>query len=207
MKKNILILVLVVVIGALGYLVWVSQAVAPSPDGIVDKSPSLKTFTNEQFGFSLKYPADFELADDTVVIAPNYEERIPAKTFTRKINKEYCDLSGLPEGCTPYTRNPEITVAVVGGSVAGLITEWTELFGGPEQVKIGGREFALWTQGAEGEGMNYYFTALGPDLTLLLAYRYLDENTLILYKGFPGFWDLAKQKVVFEKVVSSLKVN
>lgn len=207
MKKNFLIIVLLVMVVALGYFVWSKEVVAPSEE-VPDVAPvGLTTFTNGQYGFSFQYPADLEIGDDSIVIAPNYEERIPAKSFTRKLDKEYCDLSGLPEGCKPYTDNPKVYSVVIGGSVDGLVKEWTELFGAPEMVSIGGREFSFWTQGAEGEGMNYYFTELSPDLTLLLAYRYLDENTLISYKGYPGFWDLAKQKEVFESIVSSLKVN
>lgn len=207
MNKNILIGVLVVVIVLLGGLFYKANTAKAPVETDVTVGTEFTTYANEQFGFSVDYPADFEMVDDSVVIAPNYEERIPATSFVRKIPIEYCDLSDLPEGCKPYTENPKIVVSVVGGSVDGLVAEWTELFGAPNVVLDGGRSFSMWSQGAEGEGMNYYFTELSADLTLLLAYRYLDENTLILYKEAPDFWSLDKQKEVFDQVLSSLKVN
>ena len=205
MKKNILIAVLALVVVAvlLGCLVYKDKH---SRLDSAKNNDWIKYYATDVLPFSIIYPKEFELVDDRVVLAPNYEEYVPAKSLVRKINKEHCDLSGLPEHCRPYTENPKITFALVYvGNENSLKKEWTELFGESQLVEIGGTEFDHWTMGVEGEGVNYFFTRMSPEYLLMFSYTYLDGNILSDYPKAFGFLDIGEQEMIFKSIVSSLR--
>jgi hypothetical protein len=214
---TITILVLILVGGALLLLKTyqnkaVTQLAGDTPLAVQQQSPKettaeLATYSNTQYGFTISYPKNLMVQAEQDIVLPftNTQTKRPGVIFKHEVDKEYCDLSGLPENCTPKTVNVSLSLTPLDMPLrdiaASRINEFLKAsaFGATPALKM--------EQGAEGEGVNYYFMPLNDRQSLMAAWRYIDENTLIAYKDVPGFIKKEDQQKLFLDIAKTLKIE
>ncbi len=190
MKKNILIVVLLVVIGALGYWVWANKVTAPVGDEV-----KLTRYTNSQYGFSFDYPSQMVQGEGKIFLPGPVEEAVPAVTFTRVLNVPHPLMSGETD---PTTDNPKISVAVLNGSVSSLAKDFADY------EPLGNNMFRA---GVEGEGVIYRLFKINDTITLLVMNNFIDENNVLNYQNVTGYLTLTQQEKYVQDILKTLKVK
>lgn len=64
-----------------------------------------------------------------------------------------------------------------------------------------------YSEGAEGEGMAYYFFELPNGKTLILYQRNISENVVTKYQSVPEFIQIEEQMKIMDRILASFKVN
>ncbi|TSC59228.1 MAG: parallel beta-helix repeat-containing protein [Candidatus Peregrinibacteria bacterium Greene0416_19] len=162
-------------------------------------------------GFSFTYPADIFLvvpSSDTVAVGADVskERKVNGIRLVHAAPVEHCDLSGLPEHCTPLTRDSTIGFFVVPefySVLKNLAQPWQR----ETEMQVGGVTGFTFTSGAEGEGNVYIFLPLTDRSTLMIVRSFISEDTNLAYKGVSGFLPIAEQEKVSKQVLDSLTLQ
>ncbi len=192
MKKNILIIVLVIVVLVLGYFVWAKKAVAP-----VDQTVT-KTWAHYQsdaYGFGFDYPAEMVKGEGKIFLPGPAPEAVPAVTFTRVLKEPHPLMSGETE---PTTDNPKISVAVLGGFIDDIAKDFADY------EPLGQNMFRA---GVEGEGVIYRLFKLNGTTTLLIMNNFIDERNVLNYQKVSGYLNLTEQENYVQDILATLEIN
>lgn len=168
---------------------------------------SLKTFTDNEYGFSLKYPGNIFREHDTAPVVHFLGgKEYDSTSLVHTVDAEHCDLSGLPGSCTPQTTDISIGITPLNQSYSSVSTAALEYFGELEDEKWGNTSAKSFRAGAEGEGIYYYLIDLGNNKSLLITRSFIDENILISYKSENDFIKYERQKQIFDEIMTSFKL-
>ena len=152
-------------------------------------------------GYSFEVPNDLQPAKITETYLPYDNKTIPvSQSYYHQIDVEYCSLSGE---CVPKTTDFSFHAGIVNSSLSSITAKLgTEA----KNETIGRHNVKILTQGAEGEGRNYYFIAMpGNAKTLMFSQKYMDENILRRYKSNPDFIKLEDQNKMMREIIETLK--
>ncbi len=175
----------------------------------LNKVPTFLTYEDKNAGYGIKYPveltADYfseDVADYTSSISlPRDIENKGfglGHMFGKVLPVEYCDLKG---DCFPKTVNYLIGIGEMAMTEQQLLR--LPLAQSFTKVRIGDQGFSYnYSEGAEGEGINYYFVPISSGKIIVIAHRYIDEQILINYQKQPNFTKYQKQ---LEKVIEILE--
>jgi PsbP-like protein len=180
-----------------------TQPSYPDGEGPDDLNPPMmRTYTNEENGFSFQYPADFQTGGEDSTYLPygtNAKIKLTAN-FYHEIQTEHCDLSGK---CTPTTKDLYIGVAVIPDSMQNIKNQADPM----TQANYGDTTVYGVRQGVEGEGIFYDFIPLTSNKTLLVSHTFIDESVVANYQKAPGFLSYQKQSEIMADLFKSLKIT
>lgn len=176
-----------------------------SPDSLEATSPSnrpgFRVYTNLENNFSFEFPYNLTDAGDKIAYLPYVNTELKTLvSFKHEIDVQYCGASGE---CRPTTTDFKFGAAIVDTPLTKIKAEpGTKA----EILTLGeNKDVLTFSQGAEGEGIIYYFLSIAPGKTLMIYQYYIDENVLLNYKKVKEFMPFEKQKVTMREIISSLK--
>lgn len=160
-------------------------------------------------GWRVAYPPDIftRFGTSTTVLPPDYERAFGGFTMSHIAPVEHCDLSGLPEHCTPETEDLAISFFVVPRSYDDLAPAIDEAVSLEGKTFVGGRRGLYYHLGAEGEGIYGYLVPMDERRSFLVTRSYLDENILSGYRQVAGFISLAEQESLFWSLMGTLSFD
>ncbi len=200
MKKNILILVLLVIIGVLGYMLSVDKKVVMP----IEDEVELAQYEDLRYDFSFKYPAEMVQGNGKIFLPGPAPEAVPSITFTRVLNVPHPLMSGEIE---PTTDNPKVSVAVLSGFIDDIAKDFADYEKIDSHMSFGGRGLVIFRAGVEGEGVFYYLIPIDKGNTLLLMRNFIDENVVLNYQNVPGYLTLSQQEKYFQDILETLKIE
>lgn len=160
----------------------------------------LLTYNSKDGRFSFQYSPELEAGADDFVYLP-YDNNRQVETeahFFDPLAVEYCAPSGE---CKDTTINISFHVTILNAKIADIQNKLSD----QAQFKNFGSIPALtYSQGAEGEGINYYFISLQENKTLMLDQKYIDENVLLNYKKEERFIPYTEQNKIMEQIISTI---
>lgn len=182
---------------------------APEPEVVQEQEqpaapePKLASYSDTANGFSIQYPADF-VQTEKEVATPYTAAGVPvtSQNFTHSIPVEYCNLKG---DCVPNTTDISFALSVVNSSIEKIAA--SPKIGKLSDVTFGENSFQFVSQGAEGEGIFYYFIALPNKKTLMVSRTYLDETVLSKYQTAKDFITKSDQDKLIVQILSSLSIT
>jgi hypothetical protein len=150
MRSSFRIVVVFLIIGILVVLVWAHQGFLPDTEVpyAIEPSDDRLVYTTQDFGFSFKYPKEFELREDL--------EQIPWE-FGAFMNIRPLVRIAIPKVTMQGTNLSEAGIDVVATRDARAVAEClvpSEFEAHGEKV-IGGQVFTAFTQSGAGAG-NFY---------------------------------------------------
>jgi len=156
-------------------------------------------------GISFRYPTHTFVRTQGTAWWPFGQggKQFPGIQLVHAIPTEYCGESGLPEHCTPLTRDITIGFFVIPQSwetVKAQADEWQK----QDIFESEGRKGFFFTMGVEGKYTHYVFLPLTDTTTLMVTRDSIDENTLLSYKDAPHFLPAADQEALFLQVMHTL---
>jgi hypothetical protein len=166
----------------------------------------LKKYESWQ-GFSFKYdPQIFKLENSEVSYG---SRRIQAIGIVRYVNREDCGESGLPDHCKPFLENPRISFGVTGVDYSKIVADYLEDYLDLlEPFKIGDIVGMQYYSGVEGDGIITVLIPFKDDLdkTLIIQYTYDEIFDNDFFKDIPEILDSKGQKLMVDRILSSLEV-
>lgn len=163
---------------------------------------ALNTYTNTANGFSLQYPNTLKSGWEDFFYSPNRNTQIKTEaSFIHEINTEYCGLSGA---CRPTTQDFGFDIGIMQLSLPQTKAQLIQYGSDPQTETLGSNQVISVSQGAEGEGINYYFVALANNETLVFYQPYIDESVVQKYKTVKDFIPFLQQKAMMRTILSSL---
>lgn len=176
-----------------------------TPESLETTSPSTRSgfrvYTNLTNNFSFEYPENLLDAGDEFTYLPYVNTKLTTEaSFKHEVNVQYCAPSGE---CKPTTTDFKFGIAIVDTPLTKIKAEpGTKA----EILTLGeNKDVLTYSQGAEGEGVVYYFLSIAPGKTLMLYQPYIDENVLVNYKKVKDFLPFTKQKETMKEIITSLK--
>ncbi len=155
-----------------------------------------------QYGIKIDYPKMVFTREVTELAGPFGDgQKYTGNLLVHSIPIQHCDLSGLPEHCTPYTRDITIGFFIINEPLINISQRLISEYGEARKLSLVGREGVYVTLGVEGEGVHYYFLPLTDKISLMITRSYIDENILSGYKNAVGFFTLQEQAILFEEVI------
>ncbi len=150
------------------------------------------TDLDNSFGESLGLPLPYPLNSEAILAA--------SPGITKVLPIRYCALSGV---CQPTTTNMSVAVGLI--NTPEEILRQSPIAQSLEKTTVGKMTVYTYSEGAEGEGINYSFV-IDPKTkrVVVVAQRYLDENTLISYKNAKGFIPLEVQNQITSNIIKSI---
>lgn len=154
-------------------------------------NPQVLSYDYKKSGFGIKASTDLSTdysASDNISLPFETDKFSQDIGLSKILPIQYCGLSGE---CQPTTTNYAVTVGLLD------LTE-TQLLAFPiadDFTKVN-RNLATiyeYSQGAEGEGINYFFLVMPDSKIFVVAHRYLDETTNLRYKNVKNFTTYKKQ--------------
>lgn len=166
-----------------------------------------KEYSDADYKYSFSYPEDIFGFYDKQLQVPflNAKKEVDAVAIVHTIPVEHCDLSGLPEHCTPTTTDISISFAPLDYSLATIKNAkgGTDL----QPIEINGIEGWSMDVGAEGEGRIYRYLPLNDKQTLWISESYINENVVGNYKNAKGFITYGEQGLLAEKIYNTIKFS
>ena len=155
-----------------------------------------------EYGIKIDYPKTIFAREATELAGPfGNGQKYTGDLLVHSIPVEHCGLSGLPEHCTPYTRDITIGFFIINEPLVNISQRLIKAYGEARKLSLVGREGVYVSLGVEGEGIHYYFLPLSEKNSLMITRSYMDENILSGYKNISGFINLNEQEKLFEEVV------
>jgi hypothetical protein len=150
------------------------------------------TDLSNDFGESLGLPLPYSLNSEAILAAsPGIIKTLPIR---------YCGLSGE---CKPTTTNMSVAVGLI--NTPEEILRQSQIGPSLEKTTVGQMTVYSYSEGAEGEGINYYFVIdQKTKRVVVVAQRYLDENILFTYKNAKGFIPLEVQNQITSNIIKSI---
>jgi hypothetical protein len=116
---------------------------------------------------------------------------------------EKCGASGLPEHCTPLSRDIVVGFFVIPQSLASIKAQ-AETWQTEQSFTLHGHEGFSFVTGVEGENTYYSFVSLSEGKTLMITRDALDETILLAYQQEPDFLPSARQNQLFEQIMATV---
>ncbi|MBI2624277.1 hypothetical protein HYW67_02170 [Candidatus Parcubacteria bacterium] len=145
-----------------------------------------QTYRNEQYGFEVKYPADYlkiGSVENVFSLGPgysNYTEKTAGvelyhATTTGKTSRDTCygEYSGIPYPCEPEVKDSRFGFFVVKHQYETLRPAYEVV--PVEQILIGGKGGIAVNIGAEGDGTFYYLAPIDTSRTFIITRAYNNE--------------------------------
>lgn len=178
------------------------------PEIGTNTSSNWKGYTDEDFAFSFRYPANIFRELDS-------EEKLQfldlgpqtSTTLVHTIEAKHCDLSGLPENCTNQTTDISLVITPIKQSFQKVTLAAENFFGNLSEQKLDNLSFKMAEQGAEGEGRAYYFIKLSESKTLVITRTYINQEIVGEYKDNKDFIKIGEQQKIFDDILKTLKIN
>jgi hypothetical protein len=169
----------------------------------------LKEYKNDTYGFGLAYDGKIleETSSEQQVPFFNKTDLRPVTILSHEVPIQHCGLSGLPEHCTPTTKDISITFMPLNMNFADLMAATRMGFGELQDIKLGSLNAKTSISGAEGEGNFYYFLPLGNDKSLMITRSFINEEIVGSYKNAKDFIAYNEQQMLFDRTMSTLKIN
>lgn len=176
----------------------------PTPTPTPEAITNAKIFTDAENGYSFSYPQDLYKPYGISISLPYGDRSLlaPRASFKHEINVEYCALSGQ---CQPTTIDMSFGAVVVPDSLNKILADHPEFK--LMEVQRATMKTLEYSEGAEGEGMNYYFFSLPNGKTLILYQRNISEQVVTKYQTVPEFMKFEDQMKTMDKILASLKIN
>lgn len=217
---NIVLIVLVVILaGAVGYLTLVKKSSTPTsetqptnnsptqqtpPASTTQTSPPLSNANKPGWkiysgaGFEVQYPENtFAVVQVTKQLPPDYKSnyagaKLISSARISKLGKQECSYgeSGLTSVCKAEMEGG-IEFVQVNTSAQSLTSSLDSSL--KTTVTLAGKQTVKWSIGAEGEGADYYYIPLNSSQTLVVARPYR-------FDGFP-------QQTLFNQVLATLVIK
>lgn len=174
----------------------------PSSSNPTNLPASWKQYKNTDFNFTVDYPGHiFSEEISNAALPDGTGNQVNGTLLIHSIPVEHCDLSGLPQNCTPYTRDMTIGFFITDKSLTNITKDLLKMYGEVKELSLAGRNGVYVSLGIEGEGVHYYILSLTNDHSLMITRSYMDEYILSGYQNAVGFIKLAEQEKLFEQVV------
>ena len=172
----------------------------------IANKPNTLTYIDKREGYEYQYPAFINnsfLENQSLQIAFDFGKdgaTSMSQGFIKDIPIKYCAPSGK---CTPTTRNFNITVGSIFISEQQLLK--SEIGKSLTKIKIEDYTIYLYKEGAEGEGIDYYFAVSPlPNLITVVAHKYIDETVVRTYLTAKEFTPYREQKKIAVDIIKSL---
>lgn len=165
------------------------------------ESPKADFYTSFKYGFTFNFEnlKQFENISYKLSV-PNGTARLNLDAVTayeHKIPVEYCSLKG---DCIPTTTDMIFGAAVIESNIDDYAKR------NPQLEPATNLTYSYsYSEGAEGEGMNYYFIALNPKRTAVIFHKYIDETVNTKYKAETEFIPYTTQKQKIENLLKTFK--
>ncbi len=220
--KKIILSVVVLIIALIGIFLYVNAkheatpvneninadanlTASPTPSPTPTPTPIVgQTYTSDKGKFSFVYPTGKFIPNTLTLSMPFGQRNVMNAEFSVKheINTEYCALSGK---CQPTTVDMSFGAVVIDQTLQTIKSENPnfEL----TKVKHGNIITEEYAEGAEGEGINYYFIPLSGGKTLMMFERNINEQVVTKYQAVPEFIKFADQQKIMNDIISSLKIT
>ncbi len=158
---------------------------------------------SDEFYFS--YPAHIFVTTQESVWWPFFQT---GKTYTgmkliHAVPIEKCSESGLPEHCTPLTRDMTIGFFVIPLSLASIQAQ-AESWQTAEPLILHDRTGFTFTTGVEGVNTSYSFVPLSEKTTLMITHDSLDESILSHYQNQPDVISFERQIQLFDQIMATV---
>lgn len=155
--------------------------------------------------YSFSYPADIFVATTEAAWWPFGQggKTVNGLKLVHTVPVEKCGESGLPEHCTPLTRDIAVGFYVLPQSLASL-RALAESWQTQESFVLQGRTGFSFVMGVEGENTYFSFVSLGDAKTLMITRDALDESMLLSYQNMPDFIPSARQKQLFDEIMTTV---
>lgn len=166
---------------------------------------TLAEYSSMSDGFSFAYPAHIFVAAQETVEWPFGQggKTFPGMKLIHEIPVEKCGASGLPEHCTPLTRDIAIGFFVIPQSFASIQRQ-AESWQTQESFSLQDHAGFSFVMGVEGEYAYYFFVPLTDGKTLMITRDALDESILSTYQQEENFFPTARQKQLFEQIMATI---
>lgn len=181
-----------------------TPSVTPTPSPTPEPITNAKTYTDPVNNYSFSYPQDTFKPFVIAVSVPFGKREVVSTTtsFKHEINTEYCAPSGV---CQPTTVDMSFGAAVLQQSLETIKKE------NPEFKLLTVQRQSIKTQeyseGAEGEGMAYYFFPLTNGKTLMMYQRNISEKILTKYQSVPEFLKIDEQMRIMDSILASIQIS
>lgn len=165
----------------------------------------LRTFSRTNAGFAFEYPTGIftptYAADIFLPYSQSAQQAIGEIELAHIIKVQYCAPSGK---CTPTTTNMKFGAVPLKDQTFASLKKSSV---GQELIPqtYGTNKALVLAQGAEGEGIEYYFLENPSGGVLMLYYQYINENIVTKYKSVKDFIPYAEQTHIIEDMVKSVK--
>ncbi|MDQ3018918.1 MAG: hypothetical protein M3Q64_03545, partial [bacterium] len=156
-------------------------------------------YTNKVNGYSFDYPKALFVEYQTTTTLPHDNSKVSVDALKHELPMQYCAPSGQ---CRPTTINMSVGSTMINGPIEAI--QKTDI--GSQMIKkqLGDLTVYELEMGAEGEGIVYYYIPMPSNKILVIFRTFIDESTLISYKGANDFIPLAEQKRIFDQIVLTL---
>lgn len=158
-------------------------------------------------GYEYSYPAYLEVSDYTNFTASlslpaelSSNDYITDKALANILPVQYCALSGI---CQPTTTNFAVYIGAIDLTEKNLLQ--SGLGQSVTKTTVGNYSVYKYEQGAEGEGIIYYFLFGSNKKMTVVALRYMNEQVMARYQTVPNFVKYTDQIKTTEKIIQSLK--
>jgi hypothetical protein len=180
----------------------------PTPTTIPTVTPTPTTaikgevYTDSENKFSFAYPSGKFTTYQSAVSLPFGKRELvnPVTAYKHEIKTEYCAPSGV---CQPTTIDMSFGAAVLPQTLLAIKSENPAF--NLTKIKYGEVMAEEYAEGAEGEGMAYYFFQLPNGKTLMLYQRNISEKVLTKYQNVPEFMKIDEQVKTMKDIIASLK--
>jgi hypothetical protein len=215
-KTKIFFGIYALLIAAVAFIAWQQRGVSHSAK--LDSTPTeksseaqeqgvLRDYKDDGAGYSFKYPSNIFEMYDKVSQVPflNRREELPTASLVHTVPVEHCDLSGLPEHCTPTTTDISISFTPVDYSLNLIKTAKGGI--DLEPITVNGVQGLRVDLGVEGEGRIDYYVPLDTSRTLWISRTYINEDVVGGYKNAPKFIPYPEQAKIFNALLNSLHLS
>ena len=164
------------------------------------ESPTVLTFEDKSNGYGFKYPVELE-ANYFTEGMENYTSGISlpkdiedkgfglGHDLGKVLKVQYCTLKG---DCGPTTVNYSVATGEMDITEKDLLK--LPLAKSFTKTRLGTQSFMYdYSEGAEGEGINYHFIPVAPGKIVIVAHRYINEQVVTSYQKTPNFTKYEKQ--------------
>ncbi len=171
----------------------------------IEENPKLRTFRsiNKDLIYEFEYPTNTFAAEygENIYIPYNYDKMSYSQiTLFHQIPVQYCGASGQ---CTPNTIDMKFGAVLLEDSITDI--QRSNIGDQLKARTFGTNTTLILSQGAEGEGIEYYFIEMPNQKVLMLYHKYINENVVLNYKKEKDFIPYAKQVEIAENIVQSVK--
>lgn len=170
----------------------------------ISQTPPNRTLRSVQkyFVYEFAYPTNTfkpEYAEDIALPYNSEAQAYGELSLYHEIPMQYCGASGE---CVPITIDMKVGAVALNDPID---TIKRSAIGTQLITKTFGKNTALvLAQGAEGEGINYYFIETPNKKVVMIYHRYINEQVVQNYKNQKDFIPYSEQIKIMENIIKSI---